>query len=93
MDTGAAYTAVPRTLLENLGVPVSGSARVRLADGITPPVDVGWTIIRLEDQTFPTQVIFAEEGQPSLLGFVTLEEALLAVDLLGHQLVPVEGTG
>ena len=31
-----------------------------------------------------------EENQPSLLGVVTLEEALLAVDPVGQQLVPVE---
>ena len=47
-------------------------------------------MIRLEDQTFPTQVTFAEENQPSLLGVVTLQEALLAVDPVGQRLVPVE---
>ena len=38
------------------------------------------TTIRLEGLEFPTPVIFAEEGEPSLLGVVTLEEAALAVD-------------
>ena len=47
-------------------------------------------MIRLEGQTFPTRVIFAEENQPSLLGVVSLEEALLAVDPVGQQLVPVD---
>ena len=31
-------------------------------------------------QEFPTPVIFAEVGESSLLGMVSLEEALLAVD-------------
>ena len=63
---------------------------VRLADGSTVPVDIGWTVVRLEDQIFATQVIFAEENEPSLLGVVTLEDALLAVDPVGQRLAPVE---
>ena len=47
-------------------------------------------MIRIEDQTFPTRVTFAEEDQPILVGVVTLEEALLAVDPVGQQLVPVD---
>jgi hypothetical protein len=53
-------------------------------------LDIGWTVVRLEDQTFATQVTFAEENEPSLLGVVTLEDALLAVDPVGQRLVPVE---
>ena len=90
VDTGSTFTAVPRTLLQNLGVPVARSAQSRLADDSTAPVDIGWTMIRLEGQTFPTQVIFAEENQPTLLGVVALEEALLAVDPVGQQLVSVD---
>ena len=62
----------------------------RLADGRTVPVDIGWTVFRLEGQVFPTQVTFAVEGEPPLLGAVTLEEALLAVDPVGQRLIPVE---
>ena len=36
-------------------------------------------MIRLEGQEFPTPVIFAVAGEPTLLGVVTLEDALLAV--------------
>ena len=90
VDAGATCTAIPRALLQRLGVPVARSARPRLADGSTAPVDIGWTMIRIEDQTFPTRVTFAEENQPILLGVVTLEEALLAVDPVGQQLVPVD---
>ena len=89
VDTGSTFTAVPRALLQRLGVPVRRSARSRLADESSVPVDIGWTVVRLEDQIFATQVIFAEENQPSLLGVVTLEDALLAVDPVGQRLVPV----
>ena len=65
----------------------------RLADGSISPANIGWTMIRLEGQTFPTRVIFAEEDQPSLLGMVSLEEALLAVDSAGQRLAPVGKPG
>ena len=88
VDTGSTFTAVPRELLRRLGVPVLRSAQSELADGSNAPVEIGRTVIRLEGQEFPTPVIFAEEGEPSLLGVVTLEEALLAVDPVAGRLVP-----
>ena len=90
VDIGSTFTSVPRTLLQNLGVPVERSAQSRLADGSAAPVDIGWTMIRLEGQTFPTRVIFAEENHPSLLGVVALGEALLAVAPVGQRLAPVD---
>ena len=87
VDTGSTFTAVPRALLQRLGVPVRRSARSRLADGSSVPVDIGWTVVRLEDQIFATQVTFAEENEPSLLA---VEDALLAVDPVGQRLAPVE---
>ena len=47
VDTGSTFTAVPRTLLERLGVPVRRTAQSRMADGRTVPVDIGWTVVRL----------------------------------------------
>ena len=88
VDTGSTYTAVPRELLRRLVVPVERSLPSETADGRVVPVDVGRTTIRLEGLEFPTPVIFAEEGEPSLLGVVTLEEAALAVDPLAGRLIP-----
>ena len=90
MDTGSTFTAVPRSILQELGIPVARTANSRLADGTTVPVDIGWAMITIEDITFPTQVIFAQEGQPNLLGVVTLEQALLAVDPVNQKLIPVD---
>ena len=90
VDTGSTFTAVPRSLLEKLGVPVRRTAQSRMADGRSVPVDIGWTVVRVQDQVFATQVTFAEENEPALLGVVTLEDALLAVDPVGQRLIPVE---
>ena len=80
VDTRSAYTAVPRQLLERLGVPIDESVPAETADGRIVPVDIGEALIRLEGKQFHTPVIFAEEGEPSLLGKVSLGEAALAVD-------------
>ena len=93
-DTGSNYTAVPRAMLDRLEVPVNESVPSRLANGSTVKVDVkvdvGEMTIRLEGNQFHTPVIFAEEGEPSLLGVVSLEEARLAVDPLARRLIPTE---
>ena len=88
VDTGSTYTAVPRELLQRLGVLVERSLPSETADGRLVPVDVGRTTIRLEGLEFSTPVIFAEDGEPSLLGVVSLEEAALAVDPLAGRLIP-----
>ena len=88
VDTGSTFTAVPRAILERLGVPVQRSLPSETADGRMVPVDVGETTIRLEGLQFHTPVIFAEANEPSLLGVVTLEQAALAVDPVAGRLVP-----
>ena len=88
VDTGSTYTAVPRDMLERLGVPTQRSMPSQTADGRIVPVDIGQTIVRLEGFEFYTPVIFAAEDEPSLLGVVTLEEAGLAVDPVNGRLIP-----
>ena len=88
VDTGSTFTAVPREMLHRLGVRVERSMPSVTADGRIVPVDVAHTTIKLEGLEFPTPVIFAEPGKPSLLGVVTLKEAGLAVDPVGGQLIP-----
>ena len=88
VDTRSIYTAVPRKLLKRLGVPFERSLPSETADGRIVPVDVGEATIILEGLRFHTPVIFAEEGEPSLLGMVSLEEAALAVDPLRGRLIP-----
>ena len=87
VDTGSTYTAVPRELLQRLGVPVERALPSETADGRLVPVDVGRTTIRLEGLEFSPPVIFAEAGETSLLGVVSLEQAALAVDPLAGRLI------
>ena len=88
VNTGSTCTAVPREMLQSLGVTVERSLHSETADGRLVPVDVGRTTIRLGGPEFHTPVIFAEENEPSLLGVVSLEQAALAVDPLAGRLIP-----
>ena len=88
VDTGSTYTAVPREMLQRLGVPVERSLPSETADGRIVPVDVGEATIRLEGLEFHTPVIFAEEGETNRLGMVSLGEAALTVDPLAGRLIP-----
>ena len=89
VDTGSTFTALPANLLRSLDVPVQESAQAELANGAQETVEVGYTVVRLDGHQFPTPVIFAAEGEPSLLGAVTLEQARLAVDPVRGRLVQV----
>ena len=46
-----------------------------MADGRQVPSETGWARVRLEGREVYTPVIFAEEGEASLLGVTTLEVA------------------
>ena len=89
VDTGATFTTAPRALLDRLGVPVERSVQSELTDGSVAPVDVGRTVIRLEGKEFPTPVIFGEPAEPSLLGVIAMQDALLAVGPVSKRLTSV----
>ena len=88
VDTGSTYTVLPRSLLQELGIPVDRQARFVLADGTEVERDLGRAWVRFESREEFTLVVF---GDHALLGAVTLEEFLLAPDPSSGQLVPVPG--
>ena len=65
VDTGSTYTALPREMLQALGVTVETALPSRLADGSLETVEVGNATIRLGGRQFPTPVIFAKEENPA----------------------------
>ena len=90
VDTGATFTKVPRSILEALDIPAARTYTALLADGRRVSREQGWATIRLKGQQFPSPVAFGEEGEPVLLGAITLEYALLAVDPHGQRLLTVD---
>jgi aspartyl protease family protein len=91
VDTGSTFTAVPREVLQRLGIRPARRHRFRIASGEVIENDVGDARVRLEGLEGTTPVVFNEPGEPVLLGAVTLESLLLGVDSVAQRLIPVEG--
>ncbi len=91
MDTGATYTWIPRNALESLGVVPKEERPFVLADGREVQYPVAWARIRIGAREQPTIVVFGHPGSEPILGVVTLEEFLLAVDPVSRRLIAVPG--
>ena len=90
VDTGAAYTWVPGSMLEELGLERSFWLPFVLADGRVVERDLTETRVRLDGQVRTTIVVFGDEGSGLLMGAYTLEGFGLAVDPINRRLVPIE---
>lgn len=91
VDTGSTFTTVPRTALDRLGITPERREPFEAADSRVVECDVGEARVRVQGRETTTPIIFGEPGEPILLGAVTLEQLLLAVDPVRQILVPVQG--
>jgi clan AA aspartic protease len=85
VDTGAAYSWLPRKLLEELGVKPVRKGRFKTIKGEVVVRDVGYAFVEHEGEMAPTVVVFAEEGDESVLGLHALESLGLEVDPVTRQ--------
>ena len=95
VDTGAFCLTLPSSWKERVGpLPVARLVEVETADGRIVPAEVaGPVVIRIEAfDPIVGEVLFFDM-QPTggriepLLGYITLEQAGLVVDMVGHRLV------
>lgn len=91
VDTGATFTSAPADTLERLGVRPEHPVRLRLANGRMEQRNLGFVRAELSGEENTIPVIFAEPGEPPVIGAIALEIFLLAVDPVAQRLVPVEG--
>ena len=91
VDTGASITAVPASVLRELGVDPLFRQSFRSAHGESREMDVGETWVRVEGKEVHTLVLFNDEGTTPLLGALALEAVFMVVDPVGQRLAPVEG--
>jgi predicted aspartyl protease len=91
VDTGSTYTWVPRNLLEAIDVQPGFQREFETADGRIIVRDMAAVLARLDGQTLPTLVVFADPGDSVLLGVYTLEGFGLGVDPVNERLIPVRG--
>ena len=90
VDSGAAYTIMPASLLDRLGVEALSSRTFILADGTRLHRGFGQTWMRLGGEEYISPVVFWDEGTTPLLGAVTLEIFSLGIDPVNNQLIPIE---
>jgi predicted aspartyl protease len=88
VDTGSELTWIPASLLEELGVEPEGLQRFIIADGRVLERRLGMAIVHAEGARAPDWVVFAEEGDMTLLGARSLEGMNLRVDARAKRLVP-----
>ena len=88
VDTGATYSCLPGRLLRDLRIVPIMRVESELADGSVVEDDAGVVKLRFQDSEIITYVVFAREHEPSLLGAIALETALLAVDPARKRLIP-----
>ena len=89
VDTGSAYTILPASVLEGLGVEPHDTRNFQVADGRIITRGFGQTWVRLDGRDSISPVVFWDEGTTPLLGAVTLEIFGLGIDPLNRRLVPV----
>ena len=90
MDTGATYTAVPASLLNELGVQPRSTRRLRQADGQRVQRPLGQARMRLEGEEFDVPVIFLPDNTTPRLGATSLEIFGLIVDPARQRLLSTE---
>lgn len=88
VDTGSENTWIPRSVLTDLGIPVERVERFVTADGRIIARELGYVIVHADGARTADEVVFAEEGDMTLLGAHTIEGMNLRVDLKGKRLVP-----
>ena len=91
VDTAATYSWIPEDLLRELGVRPITTKAFTLADGREMQYPIGPITARIDGEEMPTLCIFGDSGTEPLLGALTLEAFLLAVDPFNKRLVPVRG--
>ncbi len=91
VDTGSTYTWVPRNVLERLGITPEFVREFETADGRVIRREMAVALARMDGQTLPTLVVFADPDDSMLLGVYTLEGFSLGIDPVNERLVPVRG--
>ena len=92
VDTGASYTLVPASILEELSIERVESRVFSLADGSRQELSIGWAVMELDGHRSPVAVVFGLDSSKILLGAMALETFALAADAKNHRLIPAELT-
>ena len=87
VDTGSELSWLPRQALVDVGITPRGKKSFVTATKQSVKRDYGYAILSAEGFTTNDEVVFAEDGDMSLLGARTLEGFSVMVDNLAHRFV------
>ena len=91
VDTGSTFTVVPGFILNALGLRPRRAVNLKLANGHVVERRVGTVTAEIDGEQESIICVFGDTEATPLIGAVTLESFLLAVDPVGQRLVPTEG--
>lgn len=89
VDTGAAYTVLPKVMAEKLGLKSQKTQRFSLADGSTVQRELSSAIIKIDGQEAASTVVIGQKDDSPLIGVITLEGMGLMVDPFKRKLIPM----
>ena len=88
VDTGSELTWIHREHLGEIGIePEKRNRRFVLANGEQIIRSIGFAVIRVGEELTTDEVVFADPGEPQLLGARTLEGLNMRVDSRAKRLV------
>ena len=89
VDTGTAYTLIPRSVLRQLGITPIETLKLESVGGDTVECDFGPARMRLEGSEWVVPVVFGQEDADPLIAFTALQIFRLGVEPVGQRLIPV----
>lgn len=89
VDSGAAYSVVPKPVLIRLGIKPLTVREFLLADGTEMKREMGTAVFFFRGESGGSPVVFGEKGDSTLLGVVTLEALGLILDPFQRKLRPM----
>jgi predicted aspartyl protease len=89
VDTGALFTWVESSILEELGIAPVESSDFQTITGALIRRRLGYAVVAWDGRTGPIYVVFGEPGDISVLGATALESLRVAADPIHKILVPV----
>ena len=92
VDTGASYTLVPASILEELGIERFETRTFTLADGSRREMSIGLGDMELDGRGRTVYVLFGDEKGKVALGSMALSAFGLAADAKNRRLIPGELT-
>lgn len=89
VDTGAAYTVLPKAMVDKLGLKSSRSQKFSLADGTVVQRHLSAAMVKIDGRESPSTVVLGEKDDSPLIGVITLEGMGLMIDPFKRKLRPM----